>query len=65
MLVSQLCPTLCNPIVGRIVDLQAPLSLEFSRQESWSGQSFPSPGHLPDPGTEPLVSCVTGRFFTV
>ena len=29
---------------------QAPLSMEFSRQEYWSGQSFPSPGNLPNPG---------------
>ena len=33
--------------------LPAPLSLGFSRQECWSGLSFPSPGDLPDPGTEP------------
>ena len=32
---------------------QAPLSMEFSRQEYWSGLPFPSPGDLPDPGTEP------------
>ena len=32
---------------------QPPLSMEFSRQECWSGSSFPSPGDLPDPGTEP------------
>ena len=25
----------------------------FSRQEYWSGQPFPSPGHLPDSGIEP------------
>ena len=25
----------------------------FSRQEYWSGLSFPSPGDLPDPGIEP------------
>ena len=31
---------------------QAPLSMEFSRQEYWSGLSFPSPGDLPDPGIE-------------
>ena len=29
---------------------QTPLSLEFSRQEYWSGLPFPSPGDLPDPG---------------
>ena len=33
-----------------IVALQAPLPMEFSRQEYWSGLSFPSPGDLPNPG---------------
>ena len=32
---------------------QAPPSMGFSRQEYWSGLPFPSPGDLPDPGTEP------------
>ena len=32
---------------------QAPLSMEFSRQECWSGQLFPSPGALHDPGIKP------------
>ena len=27
--------------------------MEFSRQEYWSGQPFPSPGDLPNPGIEP------------
>ena len=31
---------------------QAPLSLELSRQEYWSGLPFPCPGDLPDPGIE-------------
>ena len=31
---------------------QAPLSMEFSRQEYWSGLPFPSPGDLPNPRTE-------------
>ena len=46
---------------------QAPLSMGFSRQEYWSGFPFPSPGDLPDPGTEPtsLVSpALTDGFFT-
>ena len=30
----------------------APLSIEFPRQEYWSGQPFPSPGDLPDLGIE-------------
>ena len=32
---------------------QAPLSMEFSRQEYWSGWPFPPPGDLPDSGVEP------------
>ena len=50
MLVAHSCPTLCDPI-----DLthQAPLSVEFSRQEYWSEVPFPTPGGLPDPGIEP------------
>ena len=32
---------------------QAPLSMEFSRQEYWSGYPFPSPRDLSNPGTEP------------
>ena len=32
---------------------QAPLSMEFSRQEYWSGLPFLSPGALADPGIEP------------
>ena len=32
------------------VALQFPPSMEFSRQEYWSGLPFPSPGDLPDPG---------------
>ena len=32
---------------------QAPLSMEFSRQEYWSELPFPSPGDFPDPDIEP------------
>ena len=32
------------------VACQAPLSMEFSRQEYWSGVPFPSPGDIPNPG---------------
>ena len=36
-----------------IVAYQASPSMGFSRQEYWSGLPFPSPGDLPDPGSEP------------
>ena len=41
---------------------QAPLSMEFSRQEYWSELPFPLLGDLPDPGIEPTslaFSCIS------
>ena len=46
------------------VACQAPLSLEFSRQEYWSGLPFLPPGDLPDSGIEPKSPASVGRFFT-
>ena len=43
---------------------QAPPSMGFSRQESWSGLPFPSPGGLPGPGIEPGSPALAGGFFT-
>ena len=43
---------------------QAPLSMGFSRQESWSGVPFLPPGDLPGPGIEPSTPALVGRFFT-
>ena len=40
------------------------LSIDFSRQEYWSGFRFPSPGDLPRPRDRTWVSCIAGRFFT-
>ena len=34
------------------VAYQAPLSMQFSRQDYWSGLPIPSPGDLPNPGIE-------------
>ena len=45
---------------------QAPLSMEFSRQEYWSGLPSSPPGDLPNPGIKPesLVSpALPGRFL--
>ena len=52
------------------VACQVPLSMEFSRQEYWSGLPFPSSGDLPDPGIEPIFLAFpaspawAGWFFT-
>ena len=46
---------------------QAPLSMEFSRQEYWNGLPFPTPGDLPGPGIKPMSlasPALVGRFFT-
>ena len=41
---AQLCLTLCDPWT---VAREAPLAMEFSRQEYWSGLPSPSPGIFP------------------
>ena len=46
---------------------QAPLPMEFSRQEYWGGLPFPTPGHLPNSGAEPTSAvppALAGGFFT-
>ena len=48
--VAQLYPTLCDPMD---CSNQVSLSMEFSRQEYWSGLPFLSPGDLSDPGIKP------------
>ena len=50
VLVTQAHLNLCDPWTA--VACQAPLSMEFSRQEYWTGLPFPSPGDLPNPGVE-------------
>ena len=56
---AQSCMTLCNPMD---CSLSESLSMEFLRQEYWSGLPFPPPGALPDPGIEPTSAA--GGFFT-
>ena len=46
------------------VACQASPSMEFSRQEYWSGLTFPTPGDLPDLKTEPASPELASRFFT-
>ena len=43
---------------------QTPLSMEFPRQEYWNWLPFPSPGDLPDPGSEPTSPALADRIFT-
>ena len=49
------------------VACQAPLNMEFPRQEYWSGLPFPPPGDLHNPGIEPVPlvpPALAGGFFT-
>ena len=62
---AQSHPTPCNPM--NYIAHHAPLSMEFSCQEFWSGSPFPPPGDPPDEGWNlppPLASpALQGRFF--
>ena len=62
-LVAKWCPTLCNSMDLHVAH-QAPLSLEFPRQECWNGLPFPLPGDLPEPGIQSVSPALASRFFT-
>ena len=50
-----------------MIACQAPLSMEFSRQEYWKRLPFPTPGDLPYPRIKPVspaFPALAGRFFT-
>ena len=62
------CSVVSNPLATLwTVAHQAPLSMELSRKEYWSGLSFPPPEYHPVTGIEPtsLVStALAGGFLT-
>ena len=64
VLVAQSCPAFATPWT---VAHQAPLSMEFSRQEYWNGLSFPFPGDLPTQGSNLPLLCLrhwqAGYFY--
>ena len=62
-LVTKLCSTLLRP--HETVACQAPLSMGFPGQEYGIGLPFPLPGHLPNPGIDPMSPALAdGVFFT-
>ena len=60
-LVAKSFPTLLLP---HGLARQAPLSMEFPRQEFWSRLPLPSSGDLPDPGIGPMSPALAGGFST-
>ena len=64
-----MCSVLSDSVTPWTVSYQAPLSMEFSKQEYWSRLPFLTPGDLPNPGIKlmPLGSpaLVSGCFTTV
>ena len=53
LLLSAGYSVMSDSVIPWIVGFQAPLSMEFSRQDYWSGLPFPSPEDLPVPRIEP------------
>ena len=51
-------------VTPRTIAHQAPLSMEFSRQEYCSGLPFPPPGDLPNAWIKPTSLALAGGFFT-
>ena len=56
---------MCNAETLLTIDCHAPLSMEFSQQEYWSGLPCSPPGDLLDPRIEPATSALAGKFFTI
>ena len=62
-----MCSIVSDSVTPWTVGPQAPLSMEFSRQEYWSGLPFLTPRDLPDPRIElASLACpaLAGRFLT-
>ena len=60
---SQSCLTLCK-LMDSSSSHQAPLSMEFSRQEYCSGLLLPTPKDLPNPGIKLMSPALASGFFT-
>ena len=61
------CSVMSNSVTLWTVAHQASLSMEFSKQENWSGLPFSTPGYLFDLGIEldsPASPTLAGGFFT-
>ena len=59
MCVWYVCLVTSNSVTPWTVACQAPLSMEFSRQEYWIGLPFPTRGDLPYEGNRNCISCTS------
>ena len=57
------CSVVSDFVTSWTVARQAPLSMGFSRQEYWSGLSFPPPGDLPNPEIKLPSPTLAGEIF--
>ena len=67
MLCAQLLSCVSLFVTSWTIACQVPLSMGFSRQEYWSGLSFPTPGDLPKPGNQTVSltsAALAAEFFT-
>ena len=61
------CSVMFDSVTPWTTAPKAPLSMEFSRQEYWSGLPFSTPGDLPNPGIKSMSfasPALAGGFFT-
>ena len=64
-----MCECMCSIVSDSLlppwtVTCQAPLFMEFSRQEYWSWLPLATPMDLPDAGIESVSPALAGKFFT-
>ena len=67
VLLQHVCALCCHVQLSAtplIITFQAPLSMEFSRQEYWNRLPFPTAGDLLDPAIELVSPAWAGTFFT-
>ena len=58
------CSVVSDSVTPQTVTHQTPLSMEFSRQEYWSGLPFPTAGYLPNPEIKPVTPASADDLFT-
>ena len=58
------CLFVSDSVTPWTVICQAPMSMEFSRQEYRSGLPFPTPGDLTNSEIEPAYLALASEFFT-